>query len=104
MRKLLLFSAVVLLLLLAGCGGEEEETIEAGLGDEGVPAESVGDDGELPEAYTGRYVYVTEFGEKYHAPTCSHVRGKENLRKLVREEAALEGYEPCTVCNPGPPR
>lgn len=103
MRKLLLFSAAVLLLSLAGCGGDEE-AVEAGLGDEEGPAESVGDDGELPEVYTGRYVYVTEFGEKYHAPTCSHVRGKENLRELVREEAALEGYEPCTVCNPGPPR
>ncbi|MCK4594007.1 hypothetical protein KAU45_05855 [bacterium] len=103
MRKLLLFSAAVLLLSFAGCGGEEE-TVEAGLGDEGGPAESVGDDEELPEVYTGRYVYVTEHGDRYHTPFCRHVRGKENLRKLTRDEAALEDYEPCKVCNPGPPR
>ena len=104
MRRLSMIVIPLLLLTFAGCG-EEEETVEAGLDGGGPgPAESVGDDEELPEAYTGSDVYVTEFGEKYHAPACSHVRGKENLRKLVREEAALEGYEPCTVCNPGPPR
>jgi hypothetical protein len=105
MRKLLLsVVAAATLLVLAGCGGEGEEPAEAGLGTERGPEEYLGGDEDQPDAYTGHFVFVTEHGDKYHAPYCQHVRGKQGLRRLTREEAALEGYEACKVCNPGPPR
>ncbi|HUT98818.1 MAG TPA: hypothetical protein VM054_07075 [bacterium] len=107
MRLLPLFVVLSLALLaLAGCNAEKEEpAAEAGLGTEQGPAETTaaGDEG-MPDAYTGHFVYVTEHGDRYHAPYCPHVRGKDNLRRMTREDAVLEGYEPCKDCNPGPPR
>jgi hypothetical protein len=104
MRMLLCVVLPLALLALAGCGEREEPGAEAGMGSQEGPSENVAGDEGMPDAYTGEFVYVTEYGEKYHAPYCPHVRGKDNLRRMTREEAALEGYEPCKDCNPGPPR
>jgi hypothetical protein len=109
MRLLPLFVILPLALLaLAGCDEQKEEpAAEAGVTTEQGPSETTttaaGDEG-MPDAYTGHFVYVTEHGGCYHAPYCPHARGKQNLRPLTREEAVLEGFEPCKDCNPGPPR
>jgi len=93
------------LLALAGCNGEKEEpAAEAGMGPQQGPSENVAGDEGMPDAYSGHFVYVTEHGERYHAPYCPHVRGKDNLRRMTREDAVGEGYDPCKDCNPGPPR
>jgi len=114
MRVLLMLAVLPLVFLaLSGCGdGDAEQTIEevgrfveeAGLGVGKAPAETASGDEDIPDAYTGRYVYVTEHGKRYHAPYCQHVRGKQGLTGLTRDDAVLAGYEPCKVCNPGPPR
>ncbi len=120
-RLLLITFAVVLLsLLLVGCGEEEEastETLDEAAADvedaaEGLSGELAGvsvspaDDEDEAEntPYTGEFVYVTEHGSKYHAPGCRHIQDSENLRKLTRDSAIEEGYEPCKVCNPGLPQ
>jgi len=94
------------LLALAGCEAEKEEpATEAGVTTQPGPSETTAaGDEDMPDAYTGHFVFVTEHGGSYHAPSCPHVRGKQNLRPLTREEAVLEGFEPCKDCNPGPPR
>lgn len=43
-------------------------------------------------------VCVTKSGEKYHKPTCQHVKYKTNIRSLPLSEAEAQGYEPCSVC------
>jgi hypothetical protein len=95
------------LVALAGCNADKEEpAAEAGMGSQQGPSENVtgGDEGGMPDSYSGHFVYVTEHGDRYHAPYCPHVRGKNNLRRMTREEAAGEGYVPCKDCNPGPPQ
>lgn len=120
-RVLLITFAVVLLsLLLVGCGEEEEASTEPqdeaaadvedaveGLSGElaGVTVSRAGDEDDAEDApYTGEFIYVTEHGSKYHAPGCQHIQDSENLRKLTRDSAIEEGYEPCKVCNPGLPQ
>lgn len=59
--------------------------------------------------YTGEYdyddteysVFVTPSGEKYHRNGCQYISGKYNLKIYASaDEAANDGYEPCSVCNP----
>ncbi|MCX7022107.1 MAG: hypothetical protein NTW26_07545 [bacterium] len=107
MRLLPLFVILALALLaLAGCNADKEEpAAEAGVTTEPGPSETTAaGDAQMPDVYAGHFVYVTEHGGSYHAPYCPHVRGKENLRRLSREDAVGEGLEPCKDCNPGPPR
>ncbi|MBD3371528.1 MAG: hypothetical protein GF403_02285 [Candidatus Coatesbacteria bacterium] len=105
--------------MLVGCGEEEEASTEpldeaaADVEDavEGLSGEMAdvtltpADEDDAEEvSYTGEFVYVTEHGSKYHAPGCQHIQDSENLRKLTRDSAIEEGYEPCKVCNPGLPQ
>lgn len=53
------------------------------------------------EQYTGEWVYLTASGSKYHSPDCQHVEGKDNLRRMTRQEANAQGFEPCKTCEPG---
>lgn len=43
-------------------------------------------------------VYVTLYGEKYHAAGCHYIEGKDNLTELTAGEALREGYEACGYC------
>lgn len=45
-------------------------------------------------------VYITRTGTKYHKPTCSYVRNRDDLREMTIEEALEEGLQPCKVCEP----
>lgn len=66
-------------------------------------------DGGYLGPYTGEYdyddteysVFVTPSGEKYHRNGCQYISGKYNLKIYASaDEAANDGYEPCSVCNP----
>ncbi|MBD3398818.1 MAG: hypothetical protein GF399_00625 [Candidatus Coatesbacteria bacterium] len=107
-----LFVLVVFLVCLAGCDGQqpadeaEEPVEEASAGEvapggESTPPPAAEDQDDKEQLYSGTYVYVTEHGGKYHAPDCQHVAGHDNLRRMSRERALAEGYEPCKVCRPG---
>lgn len=45
-------------------------------------------------------VVVTRTGDKYHLPDCQHVRGKDDVIEMTKQEAIEKGYEPCKVCKP----
>ncbi|SHJ95069.1 Metal-dependent hydrolase, beta-lactamase superfamily II [Anaerocolumna jejuensis DSM 15929] len=47
---------------------------------------------------SGRLVYVTEKGNKYHRKDCKYLKG--NYRSFSLKKAKEEGYEPCSVCKP----
>lgn len=47
---------------------------------------------------SGRLVYVTEKGNKYHRKECKYLKG--NYRSFSLKKAKEEGYEPCSVCKP----
>lgn len=53
-----------------------------------------------PEEEATETVYRTPAGERYHRPTCRHVKGKEIALSLP--EAKEQGLTPCRVCNPPP--
>ena len=55
--------------------------------------------GDIEEQKTHEiYVYVTEYGEKYHKADCRYA---ENwAEKMTIESADEAGYVPCKVCNP----
>ena len=48
--------------------------------------------------YEGEY-YVTEHGKKYHRENCVTIQGHET-RRMIKEDAKNEKYEPCSVCQP----
>ena len=45
---------------------------------------------------TGRYVYITATGEKYHKQGCQYLR--DSCYKITYGEAVVDGYEPCSRC------
>lgn len=45
-------------------------------------------------------VYKTPHGERYHRPSCQHVRGKDTAVSLSITEAREMGLTPCGTCNP----
>ena len=47
---------------------------------------------------SGKYVYVTPSGKKYHKQGCWTLSKSKNLKKLTLEEAESKRYEPCSVC------
>lgn len=42
-------------------------------------------------------VYITNTGSKYHRAGCSYLKSKNAITK---EDAILQGYSPCSRCNP----
>lgn len=48
----------------------------------------------------GETVYKTPHGERYHRPSCHHVRGKALAISLA--DARAMGLTPCGTCNPDP--
>lgn len=50
--------------------------------------------------WSSRYVVTTESGEKYHRCICVYVQGKNRSTWSIKM-AQENGYEPCSVCNPG---
>lgn len=44
-------------------------------------------------------VIVTREGEKYHTYGCQYIKGKD-FWIYNKENAVLQGYEPCSICNP----
>lgn len=44
-------------------------------------------------------VYTTPSGDKYHRPTCGHIKGKETI-SMTAAKAKAAGYSPCKTCNP----
>ena len=42
--------------------------------------------------------YVTQNGTKYHTRNCVIIHDKNGLRRLTKDEAQSEIYEPCSVC------
>lgn len=51
-------------------------------------------------AIDSEIVVVTKTGDKYHLPDCQHVREKDNVIEMTKQEAIEKGYEPCKVCKP----
>ena len=47
---------------------------------------------------TGKTVYVTKSGSKYHKAGCHTL--KSSAKKITVKKAKEEGYEPCSKCNP----
>lgn len=43
-------------------------------------------------------VVITHSGEKYHLPTCYHVRDKSDTITLTKQEAEKANYTPCKIC------
>lgn len=48
---------------------------------------------------SGKVVYITETGTKYHKAGCRYL--KDSKIEITLEEAQEEGYTACKVCNPG---
>lgn len=46
----------------------------------------------------GVLVYVTQTGNKYHKSECRYL--SRSCAPISLEEAALQGYEPCSECSP----
>lgn len=46
-----------------------------------------------------RTVYITNTGEKYHAPGCRYL--KKSQIPIALDDAIARGYEPCKVCGGG---
>ncbi|MBN2135042.1 MAG: thermonuclease family protein [Acidobacteria bacterium] len=51
-------------------------------------------------ADTGKWVFVTKSGEKYHRKDCGHIANSQDIEKITVEEAKKRGLEPCKTCNP----
>ena len=52
-------------------------------------------------AYSGNgaiIVHITETGNKYHQSWCRYLRQSDN--EIALEDAYVDGYEQCSVCNP----
>lgn len=43
-------------------------------------------------------VIITKTGEKYHKSICGHIKNRENLRTIPRQQAENEGYTACADC------
>ena len=43
-------------------------------------------------------VVITHSGEKYHLPTCYHVRDKSDTITLTKQEAEKANYTACKIC------
>lgn len=43
-------------------------------------------------------VVVSERGKIFHAPTCTFIHDRTNLRTIAAREAQQQGYVPCTRC------
>ena len=51
------------------------------------------------EAKKEKVVYITNSGSKYHAAGCRYLR--KSKIEISLSDAQAQGYEPCSVCNPG---
>lgn len=51
-----------------------------------------------PAAGSGKTVYITNTGKKYHIDGCKYLKDSKIQIKL--EDAKSQGYTPCGVCNP----
>lgn len=51
-----------------------------------------------PAAGSGKTVYITNTGKKYHIDGCRYLKNSKIEIKL--EDAKSQGYTPCGVCNP----
>ncbi|MGI6736319.1 MAG: ComEC/Rec2 family competence protein [Anaerovoracaceae bacterium] len=47
---------------------------------------------------SGRYVYITPSGSKYHKRSCPTLSRSRHLTKLTRAQAKRKGYKACKVC------
>ncbi len=45
-------------------------------------------------------LYVTQTGTKYHVKDCMYIKGKDDVRKMTKEEYESGEYEPCKACLP----
>ena len=52
---------------------------------------------EKESATVEEYVYVTPNGTKYHRAGCAYAK---DAKRIAKEQAMEEGYEPCKVCEP----
>ncbi len=53
----------------------------------------------VADKYTDN-LYVTQTGTKYHVKDCMYIKGKDDVRKMTKEEYESGEYEPCKVCLP----
>lgn len=51
----------------------------------------------VPHVSMSGWVYVSEYGKKYHTKDCSTIKNSEKVYMWHRDEAS-EKYEPCKVC------
>lgn len=51
------------------------------------------------KSYYGDY-YITATGAKYHEANCIHIKNKNNIRRLTKEQFESGEYGPCMVCIP----
>lgn len=51
------------------------------------------------KSYYGDF-YITTTGNKYHQADCIHVKNKNNIERLTKEQFESGEYEPCGTCLP----
>lgn len=51
------------------------------------------------KSYYGDF-YITTTGNKYHQAECIHVKNKNNIERLTKEQFESGEYEPCGTCLP----
>ena len=44
--------------------------------------------------------YITETGTKYHRENCIHIKGKDSVKKMTKQQLESGAYKPCGVCLP----
>lgn len=50
---------------------------------------------------TGKKVYITDTGKKYHYKNCRTLKKSKHLTELTVKDVQAKGYTACKVCNPG---
>ena len=49
---------------------------------------------------SGKKVYITDTGKKYHCKDCRTLKKSKHLTELTVKDAQAKGYTACKVCNP----
>lgn len=97
-KNLLILSAVLLAITIIFCAVifiNNQPAIEP-IPQETNPSQSQSQYNE--QTLNTENVVITHSGEKYHLPTCYHVRNKSDTITLTKQEAETAGYTPCKIC------
>lgn len=110
MKKIMLLLLVLSLAFTLGCSKTKKE-VKTVIKTVYVDEDDYYSDDEDEEAFSKYYyglddeteessyiVYITDTGTKYHREDCKYLR--YSRIEIDIEDAKLQGYEPCSYCNP----